>query len=112
MIGRNVYWIGRVKFADRVPMLESERNKAKDWLKQWTPKNSFDAILCAEVNYAIRQLRKEFAAICASVGYDPRAFDMDIYSVEVEVEGSHYRFSPNLEAHGRLSESDVPCAEI
>lgn len=101
VIGKNipgkVFYVLSVRRVDRVPMLERDRKAADEWLKQWTPKNNFKAVITNSLLDAVWAFRDEFKKTCDSVGYPPGNFEFTIGESSLETIDGRIRFWHNHE---------------
>lgn len=105
--GSKIFYCLSVKLVDKVPMLESKRKQAAEWLKQWTPKNNFKAVITEYKEEAIEVFRKELARTCEHVGYPPGNFEFNLYSTDVVLKDNLVQFDWNAEAAARCVETDI-----
>lgn len=92
-----VYFLLNVRLVDEVPMLERDRRRAAEWLKQWTPKNNFEAVITSDMDVAVQAFREDFAKSAATHGYPSRNFEFTIGMSEIEERDGVQRFSHNHE---------------
>ena len=103
-----IFYLLSVKLVDQVPMLERHRKQATEWLKQWTPKNNFKAVITADMNAAISAFRDDFKKTCATHGYPPANFEFMIGMTEIETtDDGIRRFWHNASSAARIVASDV-----
>lgn len=92
-----VFFLVGVRLVDKVPMLESQRKSAAEWLKQWTPKNNFKAVISNSLLDATYAFRDDFKKTCDSVGYPVGNFEFTIGCSDIEQVGGRLRFWHNHE---------------
>jgi hypothetical protein len=102
-----VYYLLSVKMVDKVPMLESRRKQAAEWLTHWTPKNNFRAIIGGTPSVAIETFRKELAASVSRHDYPPGNFQFHVFASQAEVIDGVVRLDWNAEAAARIIASDI-----
>lgn len=92
-----VYFLLSVRLVDEVPMLERDRKRAAEWLKQWTPKNNFMAVISSSMDIAVAAFRKDFAKTVVNHGYPANNFEFTIGMSEIEEVDCVKRFAHNHE---------------
>lgn len=88
-----VFTVNALRRVDRVPLLESQRKAIDEWLKQWTCKNNFQAIVCESADAAVACFRRELTRSVEAHGWPAETFEFVMGQMEVKIdEHGNFRF--------------------